>query len=41
MRLSLQGFVADPNGELNRIKVDKEIFDHFSKGKSEVRNALF
>ena len=28
MHISLDGFVADPNGEMNWIKVDEEIFDH-------------
>jgi hypothetical protein len=27
MHLSLDSFVAGPNGEMNRIKVDEEIFD--------------
>ncbi|HEU4858411.1 MAG TPA: hypothetical protein VFT15_01180 [Chitinophagaceae bacterium] len=31
MPLSLDGFVASPNGEMNRIKVDEEIFDHVGK----------
>lgn len=28
MHISLDGFVAGPNGEMNWIKVDQEIFDH-------------
>ena len=28
MHLSLDGFAAGPNGEMNRIKVEEEIFDH-------------
>lgn len=28
MHISLDGFVAGPNGEMNWIKVDEEIFDH-------------
>ena len=28
MHISLDSFVADPNGEMNRIKVDEKIFDH-------------
>ena len=28
MHILLDGFVACPNGEMNRIKVDEEIFDH-------------
>jgi hypothetical protein len=35
MHISLDGFVAGPNGEMNRIKVDEEIFDHVSKRISE------
>ena len=31
MHISLYGFVAGPNGELNWIKVDEEIFDHVGK----------
>ena len=31
MHISLDGFVAGPNGEMNRIKVDEEIFDHVGK----------
>ena len=31
MHISLDGFVAGPNGEMDRIKVDEEIFDHVGK----------
>ena len=31
MHVSLDGFGADPNEEMNRIKVDKEIFDYVGK----------
>jgi hypothetical protein len=31
MHISLDGFVAAPNGEMNWIKVDAEIFDHVGK----------
>jgi len=31
MHISLDGFIAGPNGEMNRIKVDEEIFDHVGK----------
>jgi hypothetical protein len=31
MHISLDGSVAGPNGEMNRIKVDEEIFDHVGK----------
>ena len=40
MHISLDGFVAGPNGEMNWIKVDKEIFDHVGKGICEVNTAL-
>ena len=36
LHLSLDGFVAGPNGEMNWIKVDEEIFDHVGKRISEV-----
>ena len=36
MQISLDGFVAGPNGEMNRIKVDEEIFDHVGKRISGV-----
>ena len=35
MHMSLDGFVAGPNGEMNRMKVDGEIFDHAGKRISE------
>jgi hypothetical protein len=31
MLISLEGFVAGPNGEMSWIKVDEEIFDHGGK----------
>ena len=31
MHILLGGFVAGPNGEMDRIKVDEEIFDHVDK----------
>jgi hypothetical protein len=31
MHISLDGFVAAPNGEMNCIKVDEEIFYHVGK----------
>jgi dihydrofolate reductase len=38
MHISLDGFVAGPNGEMNWIKVDEEIFDHVGKriGKGDM-----
>ena len=41
MHLSLDGFVAGPNGEMNWIKVDEEIFDHVGKRISETDTALY
>lgn len=41
MHLSLDGFVAGPNGEMNWIKVDEEIFDHVGKRISESDTALY
>ena len=38
MHISLDGFVAGPNGEMNWIKVDEEVFDHVGKG---VSNKIF
>ena len=41
MHMSLDGFVAGPNGEMNWIKVDAEIFDHIGKRISETDTALY
>ncbi|WP_242919605.1 dihydrofolate reductase family protein [Pontibacter liquoris] len=41
MHISLDGFVAGPNGEMNWIKVDEEIFDHIGKRISETDAALY
>lgn len=41
MHISLDGFVAGPNGEMNWIKVDEEIFDHVGKRVSESDTALY
>ena len=41
MHVSLDGFVAGPNGEMNWIKVDEEIFDHVGKRISEGDTALY
>ena len=41
MHLSLDGFVAGPKEEMNRIKVDEEIFDHVGKRISEGDTALY
>jgi len=41
MHISLDGFVAGPNGEMNWIKVDEEIFDHVGKRIGETDSALY
>ncbi len=41
MHISLDGFVAGPNGEMNWIKVDEEIFDHVGKRIGETDAALY
>jgi len=41
MHISLDGFVAGPNGEMDWINVDEEIFDHVGKRISEGDTALY
>lgn len=41
MHISLDGFVAGPNGEMDWIKVNEEIFDHVGKRISEGDTALY
>src|SRR6476659_5354340 len=41
MHISLDGFVAGPNGEMDWIKVDEEIFDYVDKRISEGDTALY
>ena len=41
MHISLDGFVAGPNGEMDWIKVDEEIFDYVGKRISEGDAALY
>jgi len=41
MHISLDGFVAGPNGEMNWIKADEEIFDHVGKRISQTGTALY
>ena len=41
MHISLDGFVAGPNGELSWAKVDEEIFDFVGKRISEGDTALY
>jgi dihydrofolate reductase len=41
MHISLDGFVAGPNGEMDWIKVDQEIFEYVGKRISEGDTALY
>ncbi|MEQ8555100.1 MAG: dihydrofolate reductase family protein [Cyclobacteriaceae bacterium] len=41
MHMSLGGFVAGPNGELNWVKIDDELFDHVSKRIGKGDTALY
>lgn len=41
MHISLDGFVAGPNGEMNWIKADEEIFDHVGKRISKGDTSLY
>ena len=41
MHISLDGFVAGPNGEMDWIKVDEEIFDYVGKRISKGDTALY
>jgi len=41
MHISLDGFVAGPNGEMNWIKVDQEIFDHVGKRIGKGDTAMY
>lgn len=41
MHISLDGFVAGPNGEMNWIKVNEQIFDHIGKRIKETDTALY
>ena len=41
MHISLDGFVAGPNGEMNWIKVNEEIFDHVGKRIGQTDTALY
>jgi dihydrofolate reductase len=41
MHMSLDGFVAGPNGEMDWIKVDEEIFDYVGKRINEEDTALY
>ena len=41
MHISLDGFVAGPNGELNWVKIDDELFDFVGKRISETNTALY
>ena len=41
MHISLDGFVAGPNGEMDWIKVNEEIFDHVGKRISQGDTSLY
>jgi dihydrofolate reductase len=41
VHISLDGFVAGPNGEMNWIKVNEEIFDYIGKRIGETDTALY
>jgi dihydrofolate reductase len=41
MHISLDGFVAGPNGEMNWIKVDEELFDYIGERISATDTALY
>jgi dihydrofolate reductase len=41
MHISLDGFVAGPNGEMNWININPEIFDHVEKRIGETDTALY
>lgn len=41
MHISLDGFVAGPNGELDWVKIDEEIFDHVGKRIRKSDAALY
>ncbi|HMQ69027.1 MAG TPA: dihydrofolate reductase family protein [Ignavibacteria bacterium] len=41
MHISLDGFVAGPNGEMDWININEEIFDHVGKRISEGDTALY
>jgi dihydrofolate reductase len=41
MHISLDGFVAGPNGEMDWIKVDEEIFDHVGKRISKGDTSMY
>ncbi len=41
VHLSLDGFVAGPNGEMDWIKVNQEIFDHVGERISKSNTALY
>lgn len=41
MHISLDGFVAGPNGEMDWIKINEEVFDHVEKRISETDTALY
>ena len=40
MHISLDGFVCGPNGEMNWIKINDEIFNHVENMKLDQANSL-
>ena len=41
VHITLDGFIAGPNGEMNWIKIDEEIFDHIGKRIATTDTALY
>ena len=41
MHISLDGFIAGPNGEMDWIKVDEQIFDHVGRRIIDGNTALY
>jgi dihydrofolate reductase len=41
MHISLDGFVAGPNGEMNWIKVDEELFEHIGRRIAATDTAMY
>ena len=41
MHISLDGFVAGPNGEMNWVKINDEIFNHVEKRISVTDTAMY
>lgn len=41
VHISLDGFVAGPNGEMNWIKIDEELFNHISERIGKTESAMY